>query len=524
MLFVGGILLMNIMTPFNGDDYRYNYVWNSNPYAEIENFSDVIESNITHYQVMNGRFIPHVLEQSFMGIIGKSIFNIFNTFVIFLLVYLLTKVLSEKYEISRLSAYLLSILGFLWAFASMSVTQLWMDGAFNYLWPMTGLMAVLVAISNPNSSSLVSLKNILLILLALLSASCHEGLGIPAFMTVVLYMILNRKEINRIIVAVAIAICIGVLFVSLAPGAINRLNSVETVLSGSLLDMILPRVRGTLSAIKTLWIVWLSLIYYFILLIKNRKRFVEQIRSVWGCLWLCSFAFLFALGYGAERVAYPLSIASFIIVVDGIRTIVNNTKIITLLVIVVIISLIYGIYVNSEHMIWHNRLCDAIEKAEDSAVLHINEHDRESKLIFKDHWENQIPQRNLYFKKNQICLLNDSQWCVYNECPDSYRVISFCENSFIGQMNDGSLFICLPIDMSYKNIILNYFEIRTNGITGFARKIFNEVGIKKEILFAYYDVVNNQGKRYIFFPNPGRILSIQILRNNNDSLIFQLGE
>ena len=90
LLIIGSLFyLMNMYTPICGDDYLYSFYLT--PVAaksffegasigfeqKISSFTDVIFSQYNHYFYVNGRTIPHILEQSFAGLWGENCFNLY---------------------------------------------------------------------------------------------------------------------------------------------------------------------------------------------------------------------------------------------------------------------------------------------------------------------------------------------------------------------------------------------------------------------------------------------------------------
>jgi len=130
------VFLINYYTPFNGDDYKYAFNYSDG--SRITNIFDVIESQFVHYKVMNGRFIPHLLEQIFAGITGKWLFNIINSFILIWFIELVTNRL-KCYSNTKEKNYfrILTFLASLFLFSYPGQTIYWMAGALNYLWPMT---------------------------------------------------------------------------------------------------------------------------------------------------------------------------------------------------------------------------------------------------------------------------------------------------------------------------------------------------------------------------------------------------
>ena len=124
------MLAFSYKTPLYKDDYSYSYTFavKENKFP-IENFSQVIESQINHYKVMNGRAVVHTLLQTFL-MWGKETYNYIGAvaFAFFCLL------------ISRLGAGRNSAFGTLISFVCLWLLTprfgesfLWVSGACNYL-------------------------------------------------------------------------------------------------------------------------------------------------------------------------------------------------------------------------------------------------------------------------------------------------------------------------------------------------------------------------------------------------------
>lgn len=98
-LSIVGILfyLINLYTPWISDDYLYSFFLTPKAAKsffegtfigfeqKILSTSDIIHSQYNHYFFVNGRTIPHIIEQGFAGILGKEWFNWINVLFFLLL-------------------------------------------------------------------------------------------------------------------------------------------------------------------------------------------------------------------------------------------------------------------------------------------------------------------------------------------------------------------------------------------------------------------------------------------------------
>lgn len=69
--------ILNYYTPLFADDYSYSFSFSTG--ERMESISQIIDSQIGHYQNTNGRSITHSLAQMFL-LAGDDTFNFINVF------------------------------------------------------------------------------------------------------------------------------------------------------------------------------------------------------------------------------------------------------------------------------------------------------------------------------------------------------------------------------------------------------------------------------------------------------------
>lgn len=147
LLFVGIILcfsivflLLNLFTPWEGDDFTYQINFATG--ERLESISDVWASGWTHWRTGNGRFVVHFIDQLFLLSNTKLPFSIANTLisvVFLLLIYYLA--IGKKVSNSFL---VIEILAIWYCVPGIGSPMLWQSGACNYLW---GTTLILLAIT-----------------------------------------------------------------------------------------------------------------------------------------------------------------------------------------------------------------------------------------------------------------------------------------------------------------------------------------------------------------------------------------
>lgn len=228
------IYVLNSETALCRDDYSYSYTFavKENKFR-ITNFREVIESQINHYKVMNGRAVTHTIAQTFL-IFEKSVFNIFNTAAFVLLLYLISFHASPKKHgtspLMLLAAFLC-----LWFFTpAFGDSYLWLTGACNYLW---GILIILVfmlpltlafeGVHSPELTTMIVLAPIYFVF-AVVAGFTNENTSAALLVMSVLFIIAITVKYRRFPIWAVLGfignIC-GFLLMILAPGQSARLDA-----------------------------------------------------------------------------------------------------------------------------------------------------------------------------------------------------------------------------------------------------------------------------------------------------------
>ncbi len=228
------IYVLNTQTALCRDDYSYSYTFavKENKFR-ITNFEQVIESQINHYKVMNGRAVTHTLAQTFL-IFDKSVFNIINTAAFILLLCLIVYHASPKKKHTD-SILLLSAFLCLWFFTpSFGKSYLWLTGACNYLWGILIILLYLIpltrALSGTQNIKLTTLIVIspLYFVFGLIAGWTNENTSAALIVISILMIVsisVKRKRFPAwTLVGLAGNIC-GFLLMILAPGQSVRLEA-----------------------------------------------------------------------------------------------------------------------------------------------------------------------------------------------------------------------------------------------------------------------------------------------------------
>lgn len=229
---------MNSMTHLALDDYAYNFIFIEdggesdeviNTGGRVETVGDIITSMKAHYNTVNGRITLHFIVQ-LMLLLGKPVFNVFNSAMLVLLVILLY--LHCKGTNKRHSAPMFLFMAFaVWSFApALSYTVWWLDGSINYLWGSVFRLIALLPFRLYYDSGKLSHQALLFLPIQLMCAvagSTNENMSAAfigvAFLFVLLYRIKGIKIPAWSVIGILFAIA-GYLFMMLAPGVFIRLE------------------------------------------------------------------------------------------------------------------------------------------------------------------------------------------------------------------------------------------------------------------------------------------------------------
>lgn len=297
-------LILNIYTPFKGDDYAYSFNYATSD--RISSFYDIYESQLFHYCNVNGRLIPHILEQLFCGILGKGIFNIFNAFMCVLLIYLISRIIERMTDAFQIRVLILNttFLASLLLFSYPGQCMFWMAGALNYLWP-TVFALILIEIFLRN----YKLNLILLFLFALISGWCQEAVSIPLSLCLSYWVLFNKKYRTSTNITLLIAYIIGTLLIILSPGTLSRfIEGNEIQFLGNVLRVLGIKLVMTLKLFGNQIIYWIC---FFVILFTIKRKHVVFSSLHYMVLWIFNSIFFVCLGFGHERVTFLLSIVLF---------------------------------------------------------------------------------------------------------------------------------------------------------------------------------------------------------------------
>ena len=221
--------VLNFLTPLYHDDFVYKFMFEGgavNYDHPIRSIGDIIASQVDHYTSVNGRSIVHFLVQLFTGLLGKTVFNLFNVIVFCTFIYLLKRqsIGGKRLEgDARFCVSTLVILVLVLLMPRFKDTFLWMTGSINYLWSATAALGFLL-IYEKRREQAMDWSLLPMLLVAFLLGWTHEGITLPLAASLVLINLFSLKQSHgrEQGLWLALAYLAGGCVIALAPGTIAR--------------------------------------------------------------------------------------------------------------------------------------------------------------------------------------------------------------------------------------------------------------------------------------------------------------
>ena len=311
-------LVLNWNTPFMHDDLAYHYIYDSNSAIErptsepITSFWQIFPSMWNHYNAVNGRYTSHFIIQFFCGLLGKDVFNIFNTVILILFCDLSVLLSAGTRKLLPLTIVIASVM-FLLPFPGQ--TMLWLTGSVNYLWSATFSLIILRLLQNAGNRSFI--VTLLLFLFAIVSGWMNESISFGIGGGLILYFFMHRERFVGRTRWMVLGYLTGCLLILLSPGTMNRAASGEINTELTVLQMVSSRLINSVFILKGLPIISIA---FLILILACFKRFRFLIKD--GTLFVLSFLvtafFCFLLGLTDYRIFFGLAVLGMMIIVFAV--------------------------------------------------------------------------------------------------------------------------------------------------------------------------------------------------------------
>jgi len=369
--------LLNSSTPLIGDDMAYCYYYDENSLVErptstpISSITQVLPSMWNHYCSVNGRFTSHLVVQIFCGLAGKTRFNVFNTLVFMLFLFVTVRTITKS-----LSALLLALtfLFVLYGISFPGQTMFWLSGSINYLWSITLSLIILNYITSYKKNSTNLIGSTLMLLGGLFVGWMNESISAGFAGGLFFYFLLNREKFTGYARMLYIGYALGTALIIFSPGTFARATtSGELAVQTSVIQMITMRFVVLFQMMFKLPIILLAVLGLIYCAYKE-FRYLKSMPFIY--IAIVEISFLWLLGIDDERIYFAMSVIAFILLLQIIVLLMKFSKqkwayyIFVLALLTVSIPQCYAAYTDvQEYARYNGGVVDTIRNAPKECVL-----------------------------------------------------------------------------------------------------------------------------------------------------------
>lgn len=345
LITLSGIIfyILNYFTPLYSDDWHYNFIYGT--LENINSLSDIIKSQYIHYFNVNGRFIPHFIIQLFDGILGKGLFNIFNTIAFIFFLLLCTHFVKDEYKTPYLPSFLILILCF-FLIPSFNNCFLWMSGACNYLWVADILLLFNILLFKQINNRIYYP---ILFIIGIISGWTNEAFVIGLSIGYFLFFLIKRIKPSLSQISLLSGFYIGAGLLVISPGSIHR------ALQGSDVSFnIMTTIHNLISSLLNMNNIRLLPTFLIILLYSTYKRKIQlkqfiNDNIIWITAILLTFMFVLLTKHSSGHSRFGFEFFSLLLTVKLLSKFNINKYLISLCHGLLFITIMYVIklfYIN----------------------------------------------------------------------------------------------------------------------------------------------------------------------------------
>ena len=403
---------MNVLTPLKEDDMLHSMVIGD--LTHINSLGDLLHCYRNKFLMTNGR-LSDMIAELFCGLLGKPLFNVFNTLMFGLLAHVVSLLATGRRSLLA-QAMLYACIGT--CFPVPGETMLWLAGSCNYLWSTTASLWVLYYLLNHDNARLGWGKSVLLLLGAMLAGWCNEAMSFGFVGGMVLYYLVNRKKLDRTAVIGMAGYILGLLLIMASPAGWSRaggavavdmplvdlLQSRIHILSEKMIRFIVPTVAVAIGIATLCW--------------KGVKTLTS---TVWPYLLVMLMLLLFILGWVPERPYVALVTVSLIVTAIAADYLLRNIhwlRAIAVIGCLAVSAMTFGrgLMVLRDYKAVDEQVVNEIRSATGQAILREAPFTRYNRFLYPlpmqsdKFFQNEYIWR-AYFNKDNIQFVSDS---VYN--------------------------------------------------------------------------------------------------------------
>lgn len=258
--------LVNFFTPLLTDDFFYAYHSKSIP--------EIFNHQVWHYFNWGGRTIAHTIAEIFLYM-PKGIFNIFNSLIQVLEVYLIYKIAKGNSK-ERKPVLLIATYFLLWFFLPVfGVTNIWLVGSCNYLWTTVMILFLIYQYIQEEKDTVGNI--LFMFLFGVLAGWSNENTSFGCLVTICglcVWKKSHKKSISKWNIAGILGNVTGFALMILAPG--NFVRSETLVEEKTFLVRIISRFMQYTENIVTYLLPLIIILTILISVYIYQKKKIDQ--------------------------------------------------------------------------------------------------------------------------------------------------------------------------------------------------------------------------------------------------------
>lgn len=404
LLLIGVVFyVMNVFTPFYADDWHFKYIFGT--LTEVKNIGDLFYSLYLHYLNFTWRVVPHFFVILFDGLLGKSLFNLFNAAILVLFFHLLSTTISDyknsRYVNLSISVFLIFILvnGFGDEF-------LWMSGACNYLWCGT-ILLLFNRLFHKEITSSYYLP--LLLLFGIISGWTNESFVIGMAMGFLVYIWDKKGKISRSQWYMLVGFFIGVCFLVFSPASYGRFERNNENIDSFLINVIAYiQAVFRMNNVKILPTLLVLLVILFFRKKDETKVIIKKNKYLIICI-LVTFIFVIFTKESSNRSRFGIEFFSLLFILQLLAIIKIPQRLVHIMNISVLMICIYSFSYLDKNYSEYKNVVKQIEQGKE--------------LILTN--EPKIPSLARRFVVYYSFSEDDSRYAAYNKKDPNNLIISF---------------------------------------------------------------------------------------------------
>lgn len=217
--------MMNVFVPFFNDDIDYMYHPTENGYERYHSMSDVLKDTYISYFYNNGRLLCSFLAILYTGVLGDTIYNIFNTISFALIILLIGYYAIPRGKETYIDSWIIICLSFFIFTPGNRTYNIYYWGAGGGTYVVSGLVTIVYLLlvrylSEKRKVSGISYS--LLVLSGAIMGLQHEMFAFALSAATFVYYLINRGKITKPLVAFYVSFVFATIFNMLSPAILSR--------------------------------------------------------------------------------------------------------------------------------------------------------------------------------------------------------------------------------------------------------------------------------------------------------------